>query len=194
MSILHVGLCGWTNFQHSPFPFLPFRLTRYIHKLVKGFRKSHQMTTLNLPIERKYFHLEINDEKFERFYDQMQQQIDQSNSINLNYQRIFAKNFVTIQLADKTVAFGRRQPDFSFSLVFFKKIITSTQEENYVRLILNLLNVLFLWFDIGVLDLYAHFYAYLAKIKSFVNQIFQIYSLWSTEKRSSRPIFLKRYQ
>lgn len=141
------------------------------------------MTTLNLPIERKYFHLEINDEKFEQFYNHMQQQIDHSKSINPNYQRIFAKNYMAIQLRkDELIrrkietpsshlyfpAIGRTQPDFSFSLIFFKKIITRTQEDNYVRIILHLLNVFFIWFDIGVLDLYAYLYAHLLRIKFLV--------------------------
>lgn len=139
------------------------------------------MTTLNLPIERKYFHLEIGDKQFELFYNETQQQIDHSKS-NPNYQRIFARNYMTmytrdynkLQIKDGTFysdnlpAIGRTRPDFSFSLVFFKRVLISTQEDNYVRFILNLLNVLFLWFDLGVLDLYERLCTHLARIKSLV--------------------------
>lgn len=148
--------------------------TRYLNKLVKSFRKSQHLTTLNLPIERKYFHYEIDDDAFEQFYNEMQQQIDESWTVSPNYKRIFAKNYLIIekrehfrpQKASHMSSSG--PPDFAFSVIFFKKVMVTTQPDNYVRLILNCLNVLFIWFDIGVLDLYAHLRCHFHKIKQFV--------------------------
>ena len=44
--------------------------------------------------------------------------------------------------------------DFTFSLAFLQKIVFSTNEENLGMLVLSLLNVLFIWFDLALLDLY----------------------------------------
>ena len=147
---------------------------------MNGFQESQQLTTRNLPIGQRHFHYEIDDEAFERFHEKMRQQIDQSKTVSPNYKRIFAKNYrnslnrQNLHHLPYSVYKRLRQTnhpewlDFSFSVIFFKKVVIRTQSDNYVRLILNCLNVLFIWFDISILDLYAHLQAHFRKFKLLI--------------------------
>ena len=47
--------------------------------------------------------------------------------------------------------------DFRFNLVFLRNIVFSTNEENLGKLILSLLNVLFIWFNLSLIDLHPTF-------------------------------------
>ena len=60
------------------------------------------------------------------------------------------------------------KPDFIFELNFTKNKILITNEDNFTKLNLNLLNVLSLWFNLCILDLHAYvYYAYCKIVFSF---------------------------
>ena len=69
--------------------------------------------------------------------------------INFNFRQIFVTNCL------KTKPF---ESDFNFNMVFMQKIVFSTNEENFGKLLISLFNVLSFWFDLGVLDLYPIFF------------------------------------
>ena len=105
---------------------------------------EHNLRTLNLPLEEEAFDLEVNEDLFEQLYS-VQKQKNQPT----NYQQMFVANHLRFEYRE----FSERT-DFTFSLVFLQKIVHSTNEETFSKLILSLLNLLCLWFDLGVLDLH----------------------------------------
>ena len=101
----------------------------YLNKLKKNFYKAHRRRTLNLPLEEETFNDKIDDHLFEKYFDQVQRKIDERTPINSNYKRLSIKNYPEIY------GFNASKPDFTFSLVFFKKVINfSTFERIYQKL------------------------------------------------------------
>ena len=110
---------------------------KYITNLLNDFKANYNSTTLNLLLERDSFDLNINDTLFDEYFNKIQNMTNYKKSANSNYQRLFAVNYLK-ENGSKT--------DFKFSLMFFKKVIIITNEDNFTKLILNLLNVLLLWY------------------------------------------------
>ena len=107
---------------------------------------EHRLKTLNLPLEEEEFGMEVNEDLFEQLYYSSAQK---NKNKGTNYQQQFVNNHLR---EDKQF-----DSDFSFSVAFLQKVVSSTNEENLGQLILGLLNVLFIWFDLGVLDLHPVF-------------------------------------
>ena len=75
--------------------------------------------------------------------------------MNSNIQKLFITNYYKEDLLNTS------NLDFIFELKFIKNKILLTNEDNIVKLILNLLNLLSLWFSLCILDLHVYaFYAY----------------------------------
>ena len=109
---------------------------------------EHNLRTLNLPLEEEAFGLEVNEDLFEQLYS-VQNQKNQPT----NYQQMFVANHLRNDLLGSS-AYAESGWDFTFGLVFLQKIVHSTNEETFSKFILSLLNLLFFWFDLGVLDLH----------------------------------------
>ena len=116
-------------------------------QLLELQNNGHNLKTLNLPVEEKDFKFEVQEDLFEQLYSV---QRIKNKRTNLNYQQLVVDN----HLREK---WFETFSDFIFSLAFFQKIVYSTNEENLGMLILSLLNVLSIWFDLGVLDLHPFF-------------------------------------
>ena len=129
----------------------------YLSNLLNNFKRSfNHLRTLKLPLEENHhFSGEVDDDLFEQYYLQVQKIIDNYLSTDSNYQRLLAINYY---LEENKYS---QTPDFIFNLIFYKKVITITNRDNHIRLIINLLNILSIWFDLGVLDLHI----YVHKIK-----------------------------
>ena len=127
---------------------------KYLNKLMNYFTNKFSLQTTNLPIETPNFSDEIDDDLFEQYYLQVQNITDHQMPPNSNFRRSFTKS----NLEHDSFRNSIKLPDISFGLIFFKKVIKITNEDNYTKLILNLLNVLSLWFDLGVLDLHCYVY------------------------------------
>lgn len=118
---------------------------QYLNNLVNN---RFGIRTLNLVLEQQDFEHEIRDHLFEQFFSQVQNASDHSTPIDLDYKREFAINHVKFH--------SDREPDdshLSFALIFMKKRILATNDSNYALLTISLLNVLYLWFELAVLDL-----------------------------------------
>lgn len=141
-------------------------------RLLSDFKEAHQKVTRNLPIRRSLFNYEIDDRLFEQYFNETQAA---PRHANFNYRREFAINHLRINMK----IFERHASDFLFRLTFFKKVILATNDENYTKLFLNLLNVLSIWFGIYILNLPT----YLFKIKqifTFIRRsIFKVYKFFS---------------
>ena len=106
---------------------------------------EHNLRTLKVPLEQDAFDMEMEEDLFEQLYSVQEHRNKRTDS---NYQQRFVDN----HLSEK----WGLSPDFSFNLLFLQKVVFSTNEENIGKLILSLLNLLFIWFDLGVLDLHLH--------------------------------------
>ena len=114
-------------------------------KLLELQSEEHKLRTLNLPLEAEAFDMEVEENLFEQLY---YSSVEKHKKKQTNYQQLFVDNHLRITW-DRSSKWH-----FTFNLVFLQKVVSSTNEENLGQLILNLLNVLFIWFDLGVLDLY----------------------------------------
>lgn len=127
---------------------------RYINRLINNFKNQYNLTTLNLPLEQKNFGYKINDQLFEKFYREKQNVTDHKLPGNLNFQRQFALNH--IKKEPKSLSNNQdnlTKPDFTFSLIFFNRLVSITNRDNLAKLILSMLNALSLWFDFKIFDL-----------------------------------------
>lgn len=71
-----------------------------------------------------------------------------------------------------------KSPEFAFKLIFFKKFVLITNEDDYVTLTISVLNALSIWLNLCVLDLHKYlfkvrivfifFYEILLKLKVYL--------------------------
>ena len=133
-------------------------VNKHLAKLMNNFDKSYNLRTLYLPLEKVDSNNEINDDLFEQYSSQ-----EIKSSLNSNIQKLFIRtNF------KKERNINLNRTDFIFELNFLKNKILITNEDNFTKLILNLLNVISLWFSLCILDLHAYvYYAYFKIVFSF---------------------------
>ena len=101
------------------------------------------LKTLSLPVEEEHFGLEIDEDRFEQLHSV--QKKSQNKRTNLNYRQIFVANHFK--------ASGNSKSDFSFHLIFLRRVVHLTNEVSYATLTLSVLNLLSIWLELGVLDL-----------------------------------------
>ena len=111
---------------------------------------KHNVKALNIPLEKEDFGLELDEDLFEQIFLIRNQK--RNKQAKWNYEKVLVDN----QFRNNFFA-SDSESDFIFNLIFLKKIVFLTNEENFGMLILSLLNVLSLWFDLGVLDLHPFF-------------------------------------
>ena len=134
-------------------------VNKHLAKLINKFDKNYNLRTLYLPSKKVNSNNEINDDLFEQYSSQ---EIKYKSSLNSNIQKLF----ITTNVKESDLAISKQ--DFIFELNFIKNKILFTNEDNFTKLILNLLNVLSLWFSLCFLDLYAYaYYAYFKIVFSF---------------------------
>ena len=124
--------------------------------------------TLNMPLKEEAFGLEVDEDLFEQLY---YSSVQKGKKKQTNYQQLFVDNHLRMT-SDRTLS----KPEFIFNSVFLQKVVSSTNEDNLGQLILNLLNVLFIWFDLDVFDLYAHLHLpllFFNKINQFLLSSFR---------------------
>ena len=136
------------NFIKSPS--LLFNEVKNLDKsLMFDFKQIFNLTNTYLPSENG--NSEINNDLFKQYY---KQESVKSSSFS-NVQKLF------IMIDNELFYLNVTKPDFIFKLNFIKNKILLTNEDNLTKLILNLLNVLSLWFNLCILDLHAYVhYAY----------------------------------
>ena len=104
--------------------------------------------TLKVPVGEEDFGYELRDDLFDQLFAKMKAETTRNLFDNSDYTQSFVFNqFKNVSFPD----------DFTFNLGLIKKIQSAKNEENAAKLVLNLLNALFLWFDLGPLDLHPIF-------------------------------------
>ena len=140
-------------------------VNKHFAKLINKFDENYNLRTLYLPSEKVNLNNEINDDLFEQYSSQ---EIKYKSSLNLNIQKFF----ITTNVQEIYPDF--KKPDFIFELNFIKNKILITNEDNFTKLILNLLNALSLWFSLCILDLHTYVYYAYFKIVIFFNFIYEL--------------------
>ena len=133
----------------------------YFVNLLRNFKENHRLVTAQMPIRESLFDFEIDDHLFRQYYSQVQNSSDHNNPANLNFRREFAVNSLKTLDRYEWDLSSRFEWDFSFSLNMFRKVIVETNPDGYghSKLILYLLNLLSIWFDLAVVDLWMIFRA-----------------------------------
>lgn len=139
-------------------------IAEYINQSIDSFKAKKNLTTLELPLERReIFDLKIDDYEFEKYYNESLSNLNYLMSENSNYRRQYASNRILFSY-DKDIGIenaifdknDEKKTNFDFSLIFFKKVIKITNEENEAKLILNLLNALTVWFGFEIIDKFIY--------------------------------------
>ena len=155
------------NLIKNPFSFYDDKddPNSFFINLKNNFEKNKKLRSLKLPLERIKSNKEIDDDLFEQHFKQIEN-MDHKSIKNLNSQKLF----ITNNLGRRSILCVKKKikiycaysgPDFTFELNFVKNRILITNEDSFFKLILNLLNVLSLWADLCILDLYVYvYYAY----------------------------------
>lgn len=111
-------------------------------------RNKYNLRTLTLPVKDEDFNFELQNDLFRQF-DSVQRLKKRKKLTDLSYKQLIVVNHLK-----QSNYFGQ---DFRLDLNPLQKIIFSTNRNNFGKLILGLLNMLFIWFDLGVLDMHPIF-------------------------------------
>ena len=153
-------------------------VNKHLAKLMNKFDKNYNLRTLYLPTEKVNSNNEINNDLFEQYSSQ---EIKYKSSLNSNIQKLF----ITTNVID--INSDVSKTDFIFELNFIKNKILITNEDNFTKLILNLLNVLSLWFSLCILDLHVYIcYAY-----SKIVLIFKIFIVFYNQMTKIKNCLLR---
>lgn len=124
-------------------------VNEYLKSLKARFKQTHNSTTLRLPLEEEDFGLKINDSLFREFYYENQYASDQATPEDFIYKRSLIFNLVNEKEADPTQEQEVHFEFFMNRLAFWKLSQSLTKEDNWCKIILNVLNALALWWVDG---------------------------------------------
>ena len=112
-------------------------------------------------LEEKNFAFEINDELLKQYFLQIQSEIDNSPYTNPNYNiAVYSSNI-------KTKYQKMNEPEINILSSSYKYKLTITNDSNYAKLLINILNALSLWLSLSVMDLHVYIFKLLSFVKKF---------------------------
>ena len=111
--------------------------------------KSNEFSfkTLKVPIEKEDFGCDLQNDLFDQLSIQIKAETIH-NVLDSNYSQIFVFNYLKEVIDTNS--------DLTLSLALIKKTFFAKNDE-LAKFVLNLLNVLFIWYDLGPLDLHPIF-------------------------------------
>ena len=126
--------------------------TIYLNQLTEAFKKEHHLLTLEVLLENyKNENLEIDDQLFRQFYMQVQNRTDHLYpSAASSKQTLY--NLYTTYYENLENKLG-----FVFSLSLTSRISSTTNDDNWAKIIQNLVNSISLWFGSSILELHVCF-------------------------------------
>lgn len=122
-------------------------VNKYIKNLKNNFAR-YNLTTLNLVLFNDSFNMVIDDQVFEQFFIQNQNVSDYEAHKNLNYEREFYATY----FGPRDLFTLNQNSSFIFNLIFLKKVLHITNEDNYAKLILNVVSVLSFWLNFNLIN------------------------------------------
>ena len=140
----------------------------YFINLMNDFGHNQKLRSLKLPLERTKSNKEIDEDLFEQHYKQIEN-MDRKSTKSLYIQKLFITN--NVKREEKRIYYSYSDPDFRFELNFVNNRILIANEKDFFfyKKVLDLLNVLSLWADLCILDLYVYvYYAYHKTVFVFI--------------------------
>lgn len=137
---------------------------RYHKTMINNFKEITNRVTRLRPLNSKLkMTLQIDDFLFEQYFLQIQSKIDSSPFINPNYNsEVFNLNsMLMLQTVD--------HPEIIVLPTIFKYKQTITNDTNYAKFIINILNSLSLWLNLSVIELHIYVIKLFIFIKKFFN-------------------------
>ena len=127
-------------------------ISGYFNRMKEKFKDDFNLTTGDLLLDNDLMKIEIDNDLFEQFYLQIQNVSDHSSLTSFSYKitgyHLFSKHYDGYT----------KEPDFSFSFSFLSRQVEMTNEENYTKLLITILNALSLWLHISILDIYIYLF------------------------------------
>lgn len=130
----------------------PNDLSGYQNELLNN---EHNLKSLYLPVSAKDFSHEIANDLFEQLCYMMQKKIVHTRRNNSIHEKELAFNHYSLEELTQELN-DTAKPEFTFSLVYFKKIILIIDEDTDTRLTLSTLTMISFWFNFVVFDLCFH--------------------------------------
>ena len=117
----------------------------YLANLKAKFKRRHNATTIELPLEREEFGLKINDTLFREFYEETQRPKDQQLPTDFIYSRqVFDNSFSEVL-----------QNYLGFSIQFDEETLEFRNKNNVAKFVLQLCNAFGLWLSLKIFSLFA---------------------------------------
>ena len=121
--------------------------TNYLETMKQKFKNKYGLASRDTLLDD--FKLEIDDLLFKQFYLQIQNLTDHNGLTSLNFKQNVYNMYSKINLLISRFA------DFEFSLSSFSRKVEISNEDNYTKLIISILNAVSFWLGLCVFDLSA---------------------------------------
>ena len=125
-------------------------LNDYIRMMRNAFLRRFNYSSNLIPLVRRDFVQEIENDLFDQYYLQVQKIKDEFNQVDNDFEHELYNNRISFQFADQS------EPTFAFTMTFSVERTVITNEESHALLIQNLVNLLSLWLNLNVLDIPLH--------------------------------------
>lgn len=149
--------------------------TTYLNGLTETFKADYGLVTREVLLEN-YRNLEIDDELFRQYYMQVQNVTDHQYPAASSSKQTLHNLYPTYYESSKN------RVGFSFSLSLASRISSTTNDDNWAKIIQNLINSLSLWTGSNILELHVCFsrigqpfsflYQLLLKLRRFLKRLF----------------------
>lgn len=123
----------------------------YYHDLYENFKKLTKHSTQLLSLTIDNFDLEIDDDLFIQYFDQIQKKKDNS-STSKNYETIY------FNISPMSTLEQSSSPELVIVPFFVKSILILTSRYNFVQLLINIMNSLSLWLSLDVMSLHSYIF------------------------------------
>ena len=124
--------------------------TKYLANMKENFKNKYGLTSRDNILDRNDFNFRIDDELFKQFYLQIQNVTDYHSPKSLNFKQFKYNLYSTVDYSKL------RNPDFVFSISAVSRHAEMSNEDNYTKLVVSILNTLSLWFNICALSLIVY--------------------------------------
>ena len=166
INLEHFEIIIEDKFRYLKDPLSFFNKEMNLEDIQIEFKERFGLITTEIPFRKEDNEYEIDDFIFDQYYLKVEKASDHlKNSKRLIYNTYIQK---TIR-PKKEVKFN-----IQFSPSFLIKTIISTNDDNFIKLIQNLLNALSLWLNLCLLDLHIYVNRFIELILGFYNKLIKI--------------------
>ena len=121
--------------------------SKYLETMKQKFKNKYELASVDTILDD--FKLEIDDLLFKQFYLQIQNLTDHNGLTSLNFkQNVY-------NMYSQTAYTPLNNPDFKFSLSSISRQVEISNEDNYTKLIISILNAVSFWLGLCAFDLSA---------------------------------------